>query len=224
MTLGVTNGHVEQHRLSDLRISPRNPRRITDEKMDALKRSLEEAPEMLSARPLVALPDGTVIVGNQRLLALRALGVETAPVLVVDLDPAAADAWMVRDNETFGEWDDRALAELLQQLERNGVGLDTVGFGVEELENLLAEIDAVPETSPEEFAGGYADGNGNPDSPYAVDGTRRPVLREVTLLIEPDVHEAFVAGIRVLERAYGTSGVIETTVEAVRREAAACKE
>lgn len=49
--------------------------------MDQLKWSLEADREMLRARPLIALPEGTVLCGNQRLKAAIALGWEYIPTL-----------------------------------------------------------------------------------------------------------------------------------------------
>jgi hypothetical protein len=51
---------------------------ISPERLADLGRSLASDKAMLWARPLIALPDGTVIAGNQRLLAARAR-VETDP-------------------------------------------------------------------------------------------------------------------------------------------------
>src|SRR5205814_542402 len=73
--------------LERLRCWPGNPRTIRPERLEQLKQALAADPEMLQARPLLALPDGTVIAGNQRLLAARELGWETIPVLSVAREP-----------------------------------------------------------------------------------------------------------------------------------------
>jgi ParB-like chromosome segregation protein Spo0J len=91
---------VVQARVADLRCFERNPRRISPERLEALKRSLEEDREMLLARPLIALVDGRVICGNQRLLAAQQLGWRTA---YVELDDARARTWVLRDNNGYGE-------------------------------------------------------------------------------------------------------------------------
>lgn len=52
--------------VAGLRAWDGNPRRIAPARLEQLKAMLEESPEMLRARPLIALPDGTVIAGNQR--------------------------------------------------------------------------------------------------------------------------------------------------------------
>ena len=91
-------------------------------------------PRMLEARPVIALPDGTVVCGNQRLLAARELGWETIPAVTVDLDGDQARLWMLRDNNEYGEWEDDALAELLRELEAGAADLKLTGFPESELE------------------------------------------------------------------------------------------
>src|SRR5207248_7250183 len=114
------------------------------------KRALADDPEMLRARPLLALPDGTVIAGNQRLRAARELGWQTIPVITVELEPGRARLWALRDNNPYGEWDEPALAELLAELGEGGVDLALSGFGERELDRLLAELPAVqdPDEAP----------------------------------------------------------------------------
>ena len=92
-TLAVRDAPV-----ASLRPWARNPRTITAARLSALVRALAAEPEMMRARPLIALPDGTVIAGNQRLAAAVELGWETVPTVVVDLDAARAAEWALRDN------------------------------------------------------------------------------------------------------------------------------
>jgi DNA modification methylase len=117
---------------------------------------------MLWARPLVALPDGTVVMGNQRLLAARELGWATIPVLYAELDPQRARVWALRDNNAYGEWEELALAALLDELAGGGVELALTGFESGELDRLLAlmtppadpdQAPPLPEGEPESSPG-----------------------------------------------------------------------
>jgi DNA modification methylase len=128
--------------LSRLRPWPDNPRRITPARLADLKKALAEDREMLAARPLLALPDGTVIAGNQRLRAARELGWRTIPVLTVELDRERARLWALRDNASYAEWDDAALGELLAELQAEGVELALAGFAGADLDRLLADLAA----------------------------------------------------------------------------------
>lgn len=136
MTLPV--GATVEVALAELREHPENPRRISRARLEQLKRSLAADPGMLEARPLIALRDGTVIAGNMRLRAAIALGWSSIPVRVVALDDATARLWMLRDNNSFGEWDTATLAEMLASLSSAGVDVDLAGFDTGELDELLA--------------------------------------------------------------------------------------
>jgi DNA modification methylase len=136
--------------LERLRPWPENPRTIRPERLEQLKRALSDDREMLQARPLLALPDGTVIAGNQRLRAALELGWATIPVLTVALEPERARLWALRDNNPYGDWDEPALAELLAELAQGGVELALSGFAGGEIDRLLAGIERVadPDDAP----------------------------------------------------------------------------
>ncbi len=110
---------------------------------------LDADPAMLDARPLIALPDGTVIAGNQRLAAALELGWTSIPVVYADLDEQTAAQWMLRDNNPMGEWDDAAVAELLAGVDSVAQALS--GFDSRELDRILRAAparDADPDDVP----------------------------------------------------------------------------
>lgn len=137
---------VKQRKVSELRPHPRNPRFITEARFERLKQSLAGEPDMLRARPVVALPDGTVIAGNMRLRAAQALGWTQIPTVTIDLDEQRAILWALRDNNEYGEWDDDALAELLYELKEADVDLALAGFDDDAIARLLGSVsgDDVP--------------------------------------------------------------------------------
>ena len=122
-----------------LRPHERNPRTIAKRRLQALKADLEADPAMLRARPLIALPDGRVIAGNQRLRAVLELGWESVPVVYADLDEGRAREWALRDNSQYGEWDEQALADYLQEMVEAGAELARTGFADRELEQYLRQ-------------------------------------------------------------------------------------
>lgn len=102
--LRTNNGEIEG--------LPRNPRKISKKNLEKLKKSVQDAPEMLRLRELIVVPHGGqffVIAGNQRLEAAKAVGMETLPckVLPEDTDPAKLREYAIKDNLPFGEddWD-----------------------------------------------------------------------------------------------------------------------
>jgi DNA modification methylase len=140
--------HAVEMPLERLRLWPDNPRGIAPARLDELKRSLQADREMIGARPLIALPDGTVICGNQRLIAAKELGWRTIPVITVDLGWERARLWGLRDNNSYGDWDEQALAEMLQELVVDGVDVALTGFESSELDRLLAGLDVA--TDPDD--------------------------------------------------------------------------
>jgi ParB/RepB/Spo0J family partition protein len=74
---------VEQVPIDQLRPDPANPRRISEEELDSLERSIRQFGFV--APVLARKEDGTVIGGHQRLLAARRLGLTTIPVTFLDL-------------------------------------------------------------------------------------------------------------------------------------------
>lgn len=133
--------------VADLRPAPHNPRTITTAQFDALKRSLQADPDMLRARPVIALPSGEIVAGAMRCRAAQALGWPTIPTVYVDLDDRRAREWMVRDNKQYGDWQEDELAELLYGLQGQGSGLDLLGFDNAEIDRLLASVSG-PELPP----------------------------------------------------------------------------
>ena len=94
---------------------PANPRQWTRDDVERLAKSIEETPELLEARPLIAVPhDGKYIVlgGNLRLAALKRLGRKEAPVYVLPEDTPIdkQKEIVVKDNGAFGAWDFDLLA------------------------------------------------------------------------------------------------------------------
>lgn len=69
---------------------PKNPRFIRDHRYKALKRSIEESPEMLELRELIAYPLDNghyiIICGNHRYKASSELGHKELPCKVLDVD------------------------------------------------------------------------------------------------------------------------------------------
>jgi DNA modification methylase len=136
--------------VASLRPHERNPRTITAPRLAALKADLDADPEMLRARPLIALPDGRVIAGNQRLRAVVELGWETVPAVYADLDENRAREWALRDNNQFGEWDEEALGVYLKEMVDAGAELARTGFTDSELEQYLASAaNGVPLVDPD---------------------------------------------------------------------------
>lgn len=140
---------VEVSELTELHVgelheSPDNPRSITDEGLRGLMHSLQKDPQMLRARPVIVDVDtGEVVCGNMRLRAARALGWDTVPVYIKKFESdAQRREWMLRDNNEYGQWIPNELQALVRQHEAEGADLQLLGFGQQELRDLLTIPDA----------------------------------------------------------------------------------
>ncbi len=133
--------HVEQLPIDDLHPDPANPRRISDAELEALTRSIRE---FGFVDPIIARrEDRTVIGGHQRLVAARRLGVETVPVVLVDLSVEQARLLSLALNKIAGSWDEELLARQLARLDPvPEVDLSLSGFTDKEVGDLLRSLDA----------------------------------------------------------------------------------
>ena len=89
---------------------PKNPRQIRDHRYEKLKKSIEDAPEMLQLRELLVYPHGgkfVIIGGNMRYRACKELGYKELPCKVLDADttPEKLREYAIKDNESFGQYD-----------------------------------------------------------------------------------------------------------------------
>ena len=81
MTVSLPSLTVEEVAIDRLRPDPANPRRISDDELDSLERSLRR---WGFVQPVLARrEDQTVIGGHQRLVAARWLGLATVPVITL---------------------------------------------------------------------------------------------------------------------------------------------
>lgn len=90
---------------------PKNPRFFRDFRYDAMKKSIEESPEMLQLRELIVYPYAggryLVVCGNLRLRACKELGYSELPckILSPDTEVKKLREYATKDNVNFGEND-----------------------------------------------------------------------------------------------------------------------
>ena len=132
---------IEQVAIDRLRPDPANPRRISDEELESLTRSLRE---FGFVQPLLARrEDATVIGGHQRLVAARRLGMTSVPVIWLDLSAERAHLLGLALNRISGDWDQQLLGRLLADLQTDStIDLTLAGFGEDEVADLLRSLQA----------------------------------------------------------------------------------
>lgn len=89
---------------------PRNPRIIKNARFLALKKSIQDSPEMLMLREIVAYDNNdelVIIMGNQKYVALKDLGYKVAPVKILPKETPIEKLreYSVKDNFHYGEDD-----------------------------------------------------------------------------------------------------------------------
>lgn len=92
--------------IHDIQPNGSNPRYIKKDKLESLKKSIQEFPEMLKLRPLILNENNVVLGGNMRLEALKQLGYTEIPFIQVeDLTLEQQKEFIIKDNLSYGEWD-----------------------------------------------------------------------------------------------------------------------
>ncbi len=132
---------------------PKNPRILKDDKFIKLKKSLEDDPEMLELREVIAYDNNgelIVICGNMRLKALKELGIKEVPTKILPNETSVEKlkAYTIKDNVSFGDhdWEELANDWDAEKLEDWGLSLPGFDIDYDELgeEFSLADGDKAP--------------------------------------------------------------------------------
>ena len=114
---------------------PKNPRWIRDKRFESLKKSIEDAPEMLALREILVYPladlegheDKYIIIGgNMRFRACQELGYTELPCKVIPLETPVKKLreYVIKDNESFGQNDYELLSNEWDQDELSDFGME----------------------------------------------------------------------------------------------------
>ena len=131
---------IQNIKITALRPDPYNPRRIAEDELEALTRSMQE---FGFVDPVIARrEDRTVIGGHQRLVAARKLGFGIVPVVFLDISEERAHLLGLALNRISGQWDQELLARLLAELEAiPNIDLSLSGFADDEISKLLRSLE-----------------------------------------------------------------------------------
>jgi len=133
-------------KISEISPAKYNPRKISDEAMGRLTKSLAEfgniQPITWNART------GNVVGGHQRLKVYQAMGKTEVEVWAVDLDEQKEKAANIALNKLAGEFDLPALKDILQDIDTGEIDLEITGFGMDEIAEMME--DAPPEVTEDE--------------------------------------------------------------------------
>jgi len=133
--------------IDQLKPDPANPRLHSKKQIRQIASSIKTFGFNV---PVLVDAELKVIAGHGRLFACRELGWSEVPTLCLDhLTAAQARAYMIADNRLteIATWDDRLLAQQLQQLSVLGLdfSLEVTGFEMGEIDLRIASLDDIPE-------------------------------------------------------------------------------
>ena len=105
-----TNLTINRVPVESIKMNPNNPRVIKDDKYKKLKKSIKDFPEMLDIRPIVVDDDMIVLGGNMRLKACLENGLKEVSIIKASqLTEEQKKEFILKDNQSFGEWDTNLL-------------------------------------------------------------------------------------------------------------------
>jgi DNA modification methylase len=133
-------------RRAELKPDPANPRRHSKKQIRQIAKSISVFGFNV---PVLVDAEGNVIAGHGRLLACHELGIDEVPTLCLEhLTPAQVRAFRIADNKLTenATWDDRLLAEQLQDLSLSGLdfSLEVTGFEMGEIDLRIAALEDLP--------------------------------------------------------------------------------
>jgi len=121
---------MKKVKVKDLVPNDKNPRLIKEHKFKKLVASIKEFPEMLELRPIVIDDNNVVLGGNMRMRAAQEAGLDKVPVIIAtDLSEEQRKQFIIKDNQSYGEWDWDLLADEWQQDALIDWGFEPYNFG-----------------------------------------------------------------------------------------------
>lgn len=145
----ITN-KVQYINVNELKLLDNNPRQITKDNFNKLKKSIKDNPNYFEARPLIIsnrTSENIIIAGNQRYKASLELGLNEVPcVILSNLTEDKEKEIIIRDNVELGDWDYDLLVNEwdVEKLEDWGVKV----LSKEENKSILDSIYTSKITSP----------------------------------------------------------------------------
>ena len=139
MQLQLVNINKLKNNTGQIEGLPKNPRLLKDDKFKKLVKSLQDDPEMLELREVIAYDNNgelVVIAGNMRLKACQEVGIKDIPTKILPKETSVEKlkAYTIKDNVAFGEHDWNELANSWDADLLTEWGLDIPNFEPEVLE------------------------------------------------------------------------------------------
>lgn len=130
---------VIKEKLSNLHLWDKNPRTIKDKRFETLCKSMTDDPAFLELRPVLATKEGRIYAGNMRYRAAKHLGWTEIPAIITDIDEKLANERAIKDNNEYGDWNNDELATLLDEMEKQGTDISTLGLD-EQINKIIEQL------------------------------------------------------------------------------------
>ncbi len=134
------NLKIVYRKTNDLIPYVNNARTHSEEQVTQIASSIKE---FGFNNPILIDSECGVIAGHGRLLAAKKLGLETVPTVELSsLTEIQKKAYILADNKLAlnSGWDEEILKIELDDLQLQGIDLETVGFSDEELQNIIPPL------------------------------------------------------------------------------------
>ena len=130
---------ISVEKLKPAKYNPRKDLRPGDPAYEKIKRSLHDFGYV---DPVIWNEvTGNIVGGHQRYKVLLAEGVAEIDCVVVHIEDAQAEkALNIALNKAVGEWEPKALADLLADLQLSGYDLGATGFDAAEIDDLFSQV------------------------------------------------------------------------------------
>ena len=99
------NTKIEYVNINDLKVSKRNPRKISPKELQKLCDSIEKDKGFLECRPILIDQNNEIYGGTQRYEACKILGYKKVPVIKTEISEETKKERVIKDNNHNGEWD-----------------------------------------------------------------------------------------------------------------------
>lgn len=121
---------IEKVKIDKIQKHPDNPRTIEESKLEELKQSILEFPQMLELRPIIVEKETNYIIGgNQRHQACKELGhKEVFVIFIEEANKEKIKEFMLKDNMNYGVWNFELLKMFYDQDELIKWGLEDAEY------------------------------------------------------------------------------------------------
>lgn len=186
--------------VKELQLNDDNPRHIKDARFQKLIHNLQTYPKFLQLRPIVYDDkDGNkVLGGNMRLRGAVHLGWKEVPALPAsELSAEEKEAFIILDNQDFGEWDYETLANNYEPHMLVALGFEPHDLGIK----LGDPAFAVDEEEGE-------DASETPEGKFETSH-----IKMVQLFFNGDTYPEFIRYVDRLQQHYKTDNVTDTVLK-----------